>query len=101
VPGNCCHDDTNVVLPLSNSGFQTRILSTVVGTAQVAPTTLHALGINPNALDVVLAEGTPVLPAVQSNQSVGSVNLSRRSFGASASSVVGTAERLEVLAKVF
>jgi hypothetical protein len=40
-------------------------LSTVVGTAQVAPTILHALGINPNALDAVLAEGTPVLPAVQ------------------------------------
>ena len=63
--GGFSHDDTNVVLLLSNPSFQPRTVSTVVGTAQVAPTILHALGINPNALDAVLAEGTPVLPAVQ------------------------------------
>ncbi|MGB2604615.1 MAG: nucleotide pyrophosphatase, partial [Candidatus Sulfotelmatobacter sp.] len=63
--GGFSHDDTNVVLLLSNPGFQPKTVSTVVGTAQVAPTILHALGINPNALDAVRAEGTPVLPAVQ------------------------------------
>ncbi len=63
--GGFAHDDTNVVLLLSNPSFQPRTVSTVVGTAQVAPTILHALGINPSALDAVLAEGTPVLPAVQ------------------------------------
>jgi hypothetical protein len=35
-----------------------------VGTAQVAPTILHALGLNPWALNAVVAEGTPVLPAL-------------------------------------
>jgi len=63
--GGFAHDDTNVVLLLSKPSFQPRTVSTVVGTAQVAPTILHALGINPNALDAVRAEGTPVLPAVQ------------------------------------
>jgi hypothetical protein len=63
--GGFAHDDTNVVLLLSNPSFQPRTVSTVVGTAQVAPTILDALGINPNALDAVRAEGTPVLPAVQ------------------------------------
>jgi type I phosphodiesterase/nucleotide pyrophosphatase len=63
--GGFSHDDTNVVLLLSNPSFQPRTVNTVVGTAQVAPTILDALGINPNALDAVRAEGTPVLPAVQ------------------------------------
>jgi hypothetical protein len=63
--GGFAHDDTNVVLLLSNPSFHPRTVSTVVGTAQVAPTILDALGINPDALDAVRAEGTPVLPAVQ------------------------------------
>jgi hypothetical protein len=63
--GGFAHDDTNVVLLLSNPSFQPRTVNSVVGTAQVAPTILDALGINPNALDAVRAEGTPVLPAVQ------------------------------------
>jgi len=35
-----------------------------VGTSQVAPTILEALGLNPRGLDAVRAEGTGVLPAV-------------------------------------
>ena len=31
---------------------------------QVAPTIVQALGLDPNALDAVQAEGTPVLPEV-------------------------------------
>jgi hypothetical protein len=30
----------------------------------VAPTIVKALGLDPNALDAVVAEGTPVLPEV-------------------------------------
>ena len=63
--GGFSHDDTNVVLLLSNPNFKPRTVSAGVGTAQVAPTILKALGINPSALDAVRAEGTGVLPAVQ------------------------------------
>ena len=63
--GGFSHDDTNVVLLLSNPSFKPRTVSATVGTAQVAPTILRALGINPSALDAVRAEGTSVLPAVQ------------------------------------
>jgi len=38
-----------------------------VGTAQVAPTILEALGLDPSELTAVRAEGTNVLPAVQFN----------------------------------
>jgi hypothetical protein len=63
--GGFAHDDTNVILLLSNPGFEPRTVSAAVGTAQVAPTILKALGIDPRALDAVRAEGTSVLPAVQ------------------------------------
>jgi hypothetical protein len=62
--GGFAHDDTNVVLLLSNPSFQSKTVSTVVGTAQVAPTILKALGINPSELSAVRAEGTGVLPGV-------------------------------------
>ncbi|MHB8273068.1 MAG: alkaline phosphatase family protein, partial [Bradyrhizobium sp.] len=63
--GGFAHDDTNVVLLLSNPSFQPKTVSAEVGTAQVAPTILKALHIDPRALDAVRAEGTGVLPAVQ------------------------------------
>jgi hypothetical protein len=63
--GGFAHDDTNVVLLLSNPQFKPRTVSVAVGTAQVAPTILKALRINPNALDAVRAEGTSVLAAVR------------------------------------
>jgi Type I phosphodiesterase / nucleotide pyrophosphatase len=62
--GGFSHDDTNVVLLLSNPKFKPSTVSAAVGTAQVAPTILKALGLNPNLLDAVRAEGTGVLPAV-------------------------------------
>ena len=65
--GGFSHDDTNVVLLLSFPTFQPRTVSSGVGTTQVAPTILRALGINPSALEAVRAEGTPVLPAVPFN----------------------------------
>ena len=63
--GGFAHDDTNVVLLLSFPSFHPQTVSAGVGTAQVAPTILKALHIDPRALDAVRAEGTSVLPAVQ------------------------------------
>jgi hypothetical protein len=63
--GGFAHDDTNVMLLLSHSSFEPSTVRAAVGTAQVAPTILKALGINPSALDAVRAEGISVLPAVQ------------------------------------
>ena len=63
--GGFSHDDTNVVLLLSYPSFVPQTVKAAVGTAQVAPTILQALHIDPQALDAVRAEGTGVLPAVQ------------------------------------
>jgi hypothetical protein len=63
--GGFAHDDTNVVLLLSNPRFDAATVKASVGTAQVAPTILEALHIDPSNLDAVRIEGTPVLPAVQ------------------------------------
>ena len=61
--GGFSHDDTNVMLLLSHPGLKARTVRTEVGTAQVAPTILKALGINPSELKAVRVEGTSVLPA--------------------------------------
>lgn len=61
--GGFAHDDTNVVLLLSNPSFRPETVRTSVGTAQVAPTILQALGIDPQFLDAVRIEGTDVLPS--------------------------------------
>jgi hypothetical protein len=63
--GGFGHDDTNVILLLSHPDFEPKTVRAAVGTAQVAPTILKALGIDPRALDAVRVEGTSVLPAVQ------------------------------------
>ena len=63
--GGFAHDDTNVMLLLSNPGFKAQTVYATVGTAQVAPTVLKALHIDPTLLDAVRLEGTGVLPAVQ------------------------------------
>ncbi len=62
--GGFAHDDTNVVMLLSNPSFNQSVVTTPVATAQVAPTILQALGLDPNALDAVKLEGTEVLPRV-------------------------------------
>ena len=62
--GGFSHDDTNVMLLLSMPSFHPGTVRASVGTAQVAPTILHALGLNPWSLNAVVAEGTPVLPAL-------------------------------------
>ena len=60
--GGFAHDDTNVILLLSNSSFKARTVRAEVGTVQVAPTILKFLGLSPSALSAVRAEGTSVLP---------------------------------------
>jgi hypothetical protein len=62
--GGFAHDDTNVVMLVANPHFSPRTVSAAVTTAQVAPTIVQALGLEPTALDAVRAEGTPVLPDV-------------------------------------
>jgi len=62
--GGFAHDDTNVMLLLSNPSFTPRTVYSEVGTLQIAPTILRALGLNPSALDGVRLEGTSVLPGV-------------------------------------
>jgi hypothetical protein len=62
--GGFAHDDTNVMLLLSNPSFQASTVSASVGTAQVAPTILKALELSPSLLQAVQIEGTGVLPGV-------------------------------------
>jgi hypothetical protein len=63
--GGFAHDDTNVVLLLSNPSFAPKTVFAAVGTAQVAPTILQALDLNPASLYAVQVEGTSVLPDVK------------------------------------
>lgn len=62
--GGFAHDDTNVVMLAANPRFMSRTVSNATTTTQVAPTIVKALGLNPDDLDAVRAEGTPVLPEV-------------------------------------
>jgi len=62
--GGYAWDDTNVMLLVSNPSFPARTIHSFVETAQVAPTILQLLGLDPNALDAVRMEGTPVLPSL-------------------------------------
>src|SRR5579871_549883 len=65
--GGFAHDDTNVVLIVSNPSIASLTVKASVGTAQVAPTVLKALGLDPRDLDAVRIEGTDVLPALNLN----------------------------------
>jgi len=62
--GGFAHDDTNVMLLLSNPEIHPGTVYSSVGTNQVAPTILRALGLDPQKLDGVRLEGTGVLPDV-------------------------------------
>jgi arylsulfatase A-like enzyme len=70
--GGYAWDDTNVMLLVSNPEIEAGTINSFVETAQVAPTILKILGLDPNALDAVRLEGTPVLPSLftqdQNNQ---------------------------------
>jgi arylsulfatase A-like enzyme len=63
--GGFAHDDTNVMLLVSNPGFVAQTVWAEAATTQVAPTILKALELNPAQLTAVRAEGTPVLHEVE------------------------------------
>ena len=63
--GGFSHDDTNAVLLLANPHLKPGTVSAPVATAQVAPTILLGLGLDPSLLDAVREEGTAILPGLQ------------------------------------
>jgi hypothetical protein len=67
--GGFAHDDTNVMMLVSNPKLQARTVTSFVETSQVAPTILKALGLNPQSLDAVRLEGTPALPGLDLDDS--------------------------------
>jgi hypothetical protein len=62
--GGFGHDDTNVIMLVENPRFTAQTVSVTTRTAQVAPTILKALGLDPSALEAVTQEGTQVLSEV-------------------------------------
>jgi hypothetical protein len=62
--GGFAHDDTNVMMLVSNPSLSPSTVTTPVTTMEVAPTVLQVLGLNPNALQSVQQEGTAVLPGL-------------------------------------
>jgi hypothetical protein len=62
--GGFSHDDTNVILLVSNPGLSSATISAPVATAAVAPTILQALGLAPSSLQAVTQEGTQPLPGL-------------------------------------
>lgn len=62
--GGFAHDDTNVMMLVSNPGFRAQTVTSFVTTSQVAPTILQALGLNPSSLQAVQIQGTQVLPGL-------------------------------------
>jgi hypothetical protein len=65
--GGFGHDDTNVLLLVSNPGISGKTVSSPVETAQIAPTILKALGLDPDSLQAVQQEHTQVLPGISFN----------------------------------
>jgi len=63
--GGFAHDDTNVMLLVSNPRLHAARLTTFVETTQVAPTILSILGLDPDALEAVRKEGTQILPGLR------------------------------------
>lgn len=62
--GGFSHDDTNVMILVSNPRIPAKVITTPVQTAQVAPTILRVLGLNPNSLQAVQMEATQSLPGL-------------------------------------
>jgi Type I phosphodiesterase / nucleotide pyrophosphatase len=67
--GGFSHDDTNVMLLVSNPALPRETVTSPVETMQIAPTVLEALGLDPGQLDAVKLQHTQGLPALpfQSN----------------------------------
>jgi arylsulfatase A-like enzyme len=63
--GGFAQDDTNVMLLVSNPRLEEATVTSGVETAQVAPTILKLLGVDPRKLEAVRKEGTATLPGLQ------------------------------------
>ncbi len=63
--GGFAHDDTSVMLLVSNPHWAAKTFTAPVTTTQVAPTILTALGLDPGSLDAVRIEGTAALPGLK------------------------------------
>jgi hypothetical protein len=63
--GGFAEDDTHVMMLVANPQLTQGTVSSPVETAQVAPTILKLLGLDPNALTGVQMEGTQVLPGLK------------------------------------
>jgi arylsulfatase A-like enzyme len=57
-------DDTHVALLVAGASLKSSKVDDLVQTTQIAPTILRALGLDPQKLDAVRQEGTPVLPGL-------------------------------------
>ncbi|HZR45149.1 MAG TPA: alkaline phosphatase family protein, partial [Candidatus Manganitrophaceae bacterium] len=66
--GGFSHDDTNVMLLLSHPLLPAKTITGPVETAQIAPTILKALGLNPEDLQAVRLEHTQALPELDVDQ---------------------------------
>jgi hypothetical protein len=62
--GGFANDDTAVMMLLVNPAFAPAVVNSPVETAQIAPTIVSLLGLNPDALVAVQQEGTQVLPGI-------------------------------------
>jgi hypothetical protein len=62
--GGFSRDDTNVMMLVSNPGIAPATVTSPVETAQIAPTILMELGLDPSKLQAVQMEGTQVLPGL-------------------------------------
>lgn len=62
--GGFGHDDTNVMMLVSNPSMSPGTVTSPVETYQIAPTILVALGLDPDKLIAVQEEGTQVLPGL-------------------------------------
>jgi hypothetical protein len=62
--GGFARDDTNVMLLLANPALSPATVTSPVETAQIAPTILKALGLNPESLQAVRIEHTQSLPGI-------------------------------------
>jgi hypothetical protein len=62
--GGFSHDDTNVIMLVSNPAYKANTITSPVETAQVAATILQALGLDPNQLQAVQSEHTQSLPGL-------------------------------------
>jgi len=62
--GGFAHDDTNVMMLLSNPRLAQKNVVDPVQTTQVAPTILSLLGINPGLLQAVVLDHTQTLPGL-------------------------------------